>query len=84
MTKSLSLNCRLGKWAILLSQYKMQFMSQKDVKGQAMIDFLADHLVSGSSKLYDDLSDEIPKVCMTQISFEEQVWQLLRDIKNKP
>jgi len=41
----------------------MQFMPHKAVKGQAMVDFLANHLVSGSSKLYDDLLDEIAEVC---------------------
>ena len=45
ITRSSSLNCRLAKWAILLSQYEMQFMPQKVVKGQAGADFLADHPV---------------------------------------
>jgi len=35
MTKPSSLNGRLAKWAILLSQYEMQFLPQKVVKGQA-------------------------------------------------
>jgi len=33
MTKPSSLNGRLAKWAILLSQYEMQFLPQKGVKG---------------------------------------------------
>ena len=32
MTRLSSLNCRLAKWAILLSQYEMQFMPQKAIK----------------------------------------------------
>jgi len=48
----------------------MQFMPQKFVKGQAVADFLADHPVSGSSKHYDNLRDEIMKVCMTHASPE--------------
>ena len=71
-----SLNCRLEKWAILLSQYEMQFTSQKAIKGQAVADFLADHLVPGTSKFYDDLSDEIAEVNLINTSPEEQVWQL--------
>ena len=39
MTRPSSLNCRLVKWAILLSQYEMQFMPQKAVKRQAVADF---------------------------------------------
>ena len=70
MTKSSSLNGRLAKWTILLSQYEMQFLSQKAVKGQAVVDFLAEHLDPRATKLYEDLLDEIAEVCLTQTSFE--------------
>jgi len=79
MTKPSSLSDRLVKWAILLSQYEMQFRPQKAVKGQAVADFLAEHPDSRTTKLYEDLLDEIAKVYMTQTSFEEQVWQLFFD-----
>jgi len=46
------------------------------VKEQAVADFLAEHPDPRMTKLYEDLSDEIARVCMTQMSFEEQVWQL--------
>jgi len=39
----------------------MQFMPQKVIKGQVAADLLADHLVPGTSKLYDD-PDEIAEV----------------------
>jgi len=67
----------------LLSQYKMQFKLQKAIKGQAMIDFLADHLVSENLKLYDDLSDEIAEVNVINASSEEQVWQLFFDVASR-
>jgi len=67
MTSPSSLNSRLAKWAILLSQYEMQFIPQKAIKGQAVTDFLADHPVIGSSKLYNNLPDDIAKVNMTCI-----------------
>ena len=51
----------------------MQFMPQKAIKGQAIADFLADHLVSKTSKLYDDLSEEIAEVNVINASSEEQV-----------
>ena len=57
----------------------MQFMSKTAVKDQVVADFLADHPVPGSFKLYGDLSDKIAEVCMAQASLEEQVWQLIFD-----
>src|SRR5436853_6794569 len=36
MTKPSSLNGRLAKWAILLSQYDMHFLPKKAIKGQAI------------------------------------------------
>jgi len=76
MTKPSSLNGRLAKWAILLSQYEMKFLPQKAVKGEALVDFLAEHSDHRVTKLYEDLPDEVAEVCLTQTSFEGQVWQL--------
>jgi len=79
MTKPLLLNGRLVKWAILLSQYEKQFLPQKAMKGQIVAYFLAENPDPRTIKLYEDFSDEIAEVCMTQTSFEEQVWQLFFD-----
>ena len=76
MTKPGSLNSRLAKWAILLSQYDMLFIPQKAVKGQALADFLAAYPVSISSKLHEDISDEIFESNMTS---EDEVWQIFFD-----
>jgi len=59
MTKLGSLNPRLAKWALLLSQYDMLFVPQKAVKGQALADFLAAHPILESSKLHEDIPDEV-------------------------
>ena len=64
---------------LLLSQYEMQFLPQKAVKGQAVADFLAEHPDSRVTKLYEDLPDEVAEVCLTQMLFEGQVWQLFFD-----
>jgi len=40
-------------------------MPQKAVTSQVVADFLADYPVSESTKLYDNLPDEIVEVCMT-------------------
>ena len=57
----------------------MQFMQQKAVKGQAVADFLTDQPVSGTSKLYDDLPDDIAEVNIINASSEKQVWLLFFD-----
>ncbi|XP_020250170.1 uncharacterized protein LOC109827577 [Asparagus officinalis] len=78
MMKPSSLNYCLAKWALLLSQYDMQFITQKAVKGQTVVDFLADHPISKLSKLYEDLPDEVtPKACTAQEVI--QVWKLFFD-----
>ena len=64
----------LAKWAMFLSQYEMQFLTQKTVKGQSVADFLAEHPNLRITKLYEDLPDEVAEVCLTQTSFEGQVW----------
>ena len=79
MTKPSSLNGRLAKWAILLSQYEMHFLLQKAVKGQEVADFLAEHPDPKAAKLYDDLPNEVAEVCLTQTSIKRQVWQLFFD-----
>jgi len=43
------------------------------MKGQVVVDFLAEHPDPRSTKLYQDLRDETAEVCMTQTSFKEQV-----------
>ena len=57
----------------------MQFMPQKAIKGQDAADFLADHPVLETSKLYDDLPDEIAEVNLSNVSSKEQVWQIFFD-----
>jgi len=52
----------------------MQFIPQKAIKGQVVADFLADHPVPGTSKLYDKLPDEIVEVNLINASSEEQMW----------
>jgi len=71
MTKSGSLNSRLAKWAILLSQYDMLFVPQMAVKAHTLADLLAAHPVSESSKLHEEISDEVFESNMT---LEDKVW----------
>ena len=77
MTKPSSLNGQSVKWAISLSQYEMQFLSQKATKEQAVADFLAEHSDSRATRLYEDLIDEVAKVYMTQTSFEKASFAII-------
>jgi len=76
MTKSGSLNSRLAKWALLLSQYDVLFVPQKAVKGQALAEFLAAHPVPESLKLHEDIPDEVFEFYITS---EDEVWQMFFD-----
>ena len=77
MTNPGTLNSRLAKWGMLMSQYSMTFVPQKAVKGQAIADFLAAHPVPDTSKLYEELPDEITEANAT--SKEPEVWQMYFD-----
>lgn len=46
------------KWAILLQQYDSEYIPQKSIKEQVLVDFLADHLIHDDSTLAIDLPDE--------------------------
>ncbi|KAA0049832.1 uncharacterized protein E5676_scaffold118G00400 [Cucumis melo var. makuwa] len=48
----------LAKWAVLLQQYDIVYISQKAIKGQALVDFLADHPIPSDWKLCEDLPDD--------------------------
>src|SRR4051812_20726489 len=74
MNKPSSLNERLSKWAILLSQYDMHFLPQKAIKGQAIADFMVENPAPGSERLYEDIPDESAKVHLAQTTLEDQVW----------
>ena len=54
----------------------MLFVPQNAVKGQALAYFLAAHPVFESSKLYEDIPDEIFKSNMIS---EDEVWQIFFD-----
>ncbi|KAJ8627664.1 hypothetical protein MRB53_020971 [Persea americana] len=58
VTKAGSLNARLAKWSILLSQFDIRYVPQKTIKGQALVDFLAEHPLPKDSPLRDDLPNE--------------------------
>ncbi|CAM8893133.1 unnamed protein product [Rhodiola kirilowii] len=52
------LSGRLAKWAMLLKQYDLVFVPQKETKGQAIADFFADHPVPVEWEFSIDLPGE--------------------------
>ena len=54
----------------------MLFVPQKAVKGQALAEFLAAHPVPESSKLHEDIPDEVFE---SNITSEDEVWQMFFD-----
>jgi hypothetical protein len=52
------LSGRLAKWALLLLEFDIEYVSQKAIKGQALADFLAAHAVPDDSPLAAELPDE--------------------------
>ena len=74
MTKPGLLNSRLAKWGILMSRYHMTFVPQMAVKGQVIADFLMAHPIPETSKLYEDIPDEVAEANMTSSMFK--VWQI--------
>ena len=80
MMKPSSVNGRLEKWGHTTLPIWDRILPQKAVKGQAVADFLAEHPDPRMTKFYEDLSDEVAEVFLTQTSFEEQVWQLFFEV----
>ncbi|XXG85664.1 hypothetical protein AAC387_Pa11g0701 [Persea americana] len=74
VTKAGSLNAQLAKWSILLSQFDIRYVPQKAIKGQALVDFLAEHPLPKNSPLKDDLSDE--RVYNVEASSPNASWNM--------
>jgi len=80
MTKPSSLNSRIANWVILLSRYDMTFVPQKAIKGQALADFLVAQPVLESSKLHEDILNEVIEANITS---SDDIWQLFFDGASK-
>ncbi|KAG9444234.1 hypothetical protein H6P81_015574 [Aristolochia fimbriata] len=49
---------RLEKWALLLSEFEINYVPQRAIKGQALANFLADHPVPAEWELTEEFPDE--------------------------
>lgn len=52
------LSGRLAKWALLLSEFDITYVPARAIKGQAIADFLAAHLIPSSEEMECDLPDD--------------------------
>ncbi|XP_062006103.1 uncharacterized protein LOC133723308 [Rosa rugosa] len=65
---------RMAIWALLLNQYEIIYILTKVVKGQALVDFLADHPIPADWEISNDLPDE--EVFNTEVL---PAWQMFFD-----
>ncbi|KAG9454367.1 hypothetical protein H6P81_007271 [Aristolochia fimbriata] len=49
---------RLAKWVLLLSEFEINFMPHRAIKGQALANFLADHPIPAERELTEEFPDE--------------------------
>ncbi|KAG9458214.1 hypothetical protein H6P81_002722 [Aristolochia fimbriata] len=52
------LSGRLAKWALLLSEFEIDFVPQRAIKGQALANFLADHPIPAEWEISEEFPDE--------------------------
>ncbi|KAG9442418.1 hypothetical protein H6P81_018272 [Aristolochia fimbriata] len=52
------LSGRLAKWALVLSEFEIDFVPQRAIKGQALANFLVDHPVPAEWELSEEFPDE--------------------------
>ncbi|XP_060673263.1 uncharacterized protein LOC132803766 [Ziziphus jujuba] len=70
----------IGKWTIAISEFAFKYVSQKTVKGQALADFLADHLCLEVKDEMDPI--EIASISLTswKLSFDKSRTQTLAGV----
>ncbi|XP_059630474.1 uncharacterized protein LOC132273531 [Cornus florida] len=52
------LSGRLARWLILFNEFEILYVPRKTVEGQALADFLADHLIPADWEISEDFPDE--------------------------
>ena len=67
------LSGRLAKWSTILSEFEINFVPQKAIKGQALTDFLAENPIPDDMELREGLPDE------EVFTVDTSSWQLYFD-----
>ena len=73
LSKSALTGC-LAKWVMLLSEFDIQYVDRKAIKGQAIIDYLVDAPLVDAYPLVMELPNE--HICLIE---EKPPWQLYFD-----
>ncbi|KAF7151334.1 hypothetical protein RHSIM_Rhsim02G0180000 [Rhododendron simsii] len=68
------LSRKIAKWAVIIQQFAIEYVSQNAVKGQSLADFLAAHPIPDDSPLATDLPDE--EVMQVEI---QKAWEMCFD-----
>ncbi|KAA3488362.1 RNA-directed DNA polymerase (Reverse transcriptase), Ribonuclease H [Gossypium australe] len=78
MMESNALNGRMARWKILLSKFDIVYVSQKAVKGNAVVDFLASRALEDYEPLnFDFPNEELMYVAATEKNVaKEHLWKL--------
>ena len=74
MLSCIVLTGRLGKWVMLLSEFDIQYIDRKAIKGQAIADHLADAPLVADHPLIMEFPDE--HLCLIE---EQPSWKLYFD-----
>ncbi|KAG8498795.1 hypothetical protein CXB51_005149 [Gossypium anomalum] len=73
MMESTALNGRMARWQILLSEFDIVYVSQKAIKGSAVVDFLASRALEDYEPLnFDFPNEELMCIATT----EDSPWKL--------
>ena len=68
-----SLVGKLAKWLILLTEFDVQYLTKKTIKGRAFAKFLALNLIPNSEEVQLDFLDDL------NIAIEVQGWRMYFD-----
>ncbi|KAA3469613.1 RNA-directed DNA polymerase (Reverse transcriptase), Ribonuclease H [Gossypium australe] len=81
MMESTTLNGRMARWQILLSEFDIVYVSQKAVKGSAIADFLASRALEDYEPLnFDFPNEELMYVAATEEdTTKDHLWELSFD-----
>ncbi|XP_028120776.1 uncharacterized protein LOC114318117 [Camellia sinensis] len=70
---ALALTGRLARWLLLFFEFDLKYVTRKSIKGRAVAEFLADHLVEGDEEVEYLFPDE------AILQVEEKTWTMYFD-----
>ncbi|XP_017970398.1 PREDICTED: uncharacterized protein LOC108660657 [Theobroma cacao] len=77
-----SLSGRVARWQVLLSEYDIVYVSQKSIKGSAIVDFLAERVEEDYEPMkFEFLDEDLMSICQTneEESEEKENWKMFFD-----